>query len=390
MRWSSAISRHPNTDLALEEAITQARSGLGDGAVDWVLCFFSPEHAPAAGEVAKHLAGQFPAAVVSGCSARSCIGDGVEVEEGPSLSLTLASLPGVVLHPFHASADDLAMGVDPIAHWRRVSGVEPDEQPAFVLLGDPWSGDVEAVIRGFDAAYPGAVLVGGLASGGQQPGEDVLLHGDGALSSGLVGVALTGDVVVEAIVAQGCRPIGQPMFVTRSDQNWIFEVDGRPPFEVLNELAEQASERELQLFQTSLFVGIQMDPDQMELGRGDFLVRNVLGGDPDSGALAVGATVEDTMVVQFQLRDGETAAEDLDARLRGHANEGATGALLFSCLGRGRGMYGSSNHDSDALRRHLGDVSVSGFFCNGEIGPVQGQTFLHGYTSAFGVFRPKH
>jgi small ligand-binding sensory domain FIST len=133
-----------------------------------------------------------------------------------------------------------------------------------------------------------------------------------------------------------------------------------------------------------------MNPLRMELGRGDFLVRNLVGGDPDSGALAIGALVEETQVVQFQIRDGETAAEDLALGLSRYTAEhsGAVSALIFSCLGRGQGMYGRPNHDTDLLRRYLGDVSVSGFFCNGEIGPVEGRTFLHGYTSALGIFRP--
>jgi len=391
MRWQSAISRRAKTDLAVREAIAEARQVFGDLSADLVFCFFSPHHVAAARDVAAQLGRHFPGAVVLGCSAQSCIGGAVEVEEGPSLSLTLANLPGVSLQAFHVSAGALAaLGADS-AGWQEIAGVGPGARPAFVLLGDPFSGNTEAVIGGLEAAYPGAVQVGGLASGGQSPGESVLLLRDRVINEGFIGLALTGDVEIDTVVAQGCRPIGQPMFITRSAQNVIFEVDGRPPMTVLDELAENASERELRLFQTSLFVGLQMNPEQVELGRGDFLVRNVIGGDRETGALVVGAVVKDTQVVQFQLRDGVTAAEDLEIGLSRQADKNvqASGALLFSCLGRGRGMYGSENHDTAALQRILGDISVSGFFCNGEIGPVQGRTFLHGYTSAFGIFRPR-
>ena len=206
-----------------------------------------------------------------------------------------------------------------------------------------------------------------------------------------MGLALAGNVIIDTVVAQGCRPIGQPMFVTRSQQNVIFEIDGRPPLEILNELAADANERELGLLQTSLFIGLRMHPESVELGRGDFLIRNVVGLDRDTGALAIGAQIESTHVVQFHIRDGETAAEDLGLGLSQHrdSHPEAASALLFSCLGRGRGMYGVENHDSDAFRRIAGDVSVSGFFCNGEIGPVEGRVFLHGYTSSFGIFRPR-
>jgi small ligand-binding sensory domain FIST len=375
--------------------VSGAREQLGDASVDLVCAFVSPAHLPAVRSVAERLRSEFPGAVLLGCSARHCIGDATEVEEGPSLSVCVASLPDVELHPFHVAPASLAAAGSHPERWRETLGVDPDARPSFVLLGDPASGDAEALIRCLEAAYPGAVQVGGLASASPQPGGDVLLLADALHRQGFVGLALSGDVAIDSIVAQGCRPVGQPMFVTRCDRNVIFELDGRRPLDVLDELAQQASERELLLFQTSLFIGIQMDPAQTELGRGDFLVRNVIGGDRDSGALAVGAWIEETQVVQFQLRDGVTAAEDLELRLSRYAGaryagerRDAAGALLFSCLGRGLGMYGCESHDSAALQRFLGRVPVTGFFCNGEIGPVQGRPFLHGYTSAFGIFRP--
>ena len=390
MQWGSAASRNPHTEAATREAADGALRVLGDASVELVFVFLSRQHVPGAAAIARGIAERFPNAVTLGCSGQSCIGGAVEVETGPSLSLTLAHLPNVSLHPFRAvPAAVLQAGEDPTA-WSRIAPVPSDDVPAFVLLGDPFTGDTEKVIRGLELAHPGAVQIGGLASGATEPGGNVLLLGDRVLTEGYIGLGLTGDVAVDTVVAQGCRPIGEPMFVTRSDQNVILEVDGRPPMEVLNELVSRADERERYLFQTSLFIGVQMNPFRMELGRGDFLVRNILGGDSDSGALAIGAPVEERQVVQFQLRDGETAAEDLALGLSRYTAEhsGAVGALLFSCLGRGQGMYGRPNHDSDLLRQYLGDVSVSGFFCNGEIGPVEGRTFLHGYTSAFGIFRP--
>ena len=262
-----------------------------------------------------------------------------------------------------------------------------------MLLGEPFTGDSEAVIQGLGRGYPGCVQIGGLASGADRPGGNRLFLGSECLTEGFAGVALTGNVVVDTVVAQGCRPIGQPMFVTRCRDNLLLEVDGRPPSEVLSELYAEADARERALFQSSLFIGMQMHADKLELGRGDFLVRNLLGADPETGSLAVSVHLQETQVVQFQLRDGITASEDLEAHLGSYAEQDprteASGALLFSCLGRGRTMYGVANHDSDAFRRHLGDVPIAGFFCNGEIGPVEGRTFLHGYTSAFAIFRPR-
>ena len=200
-------------------------------------------------------------------------------------------------------------------------------------------------------------------------------------------MALDGDVVIDTVVAQGCRPIGEPMFVTRCERNFLYEVDGRSPAAVLSDLHRRASTRDKELFRSSLFLGIVMR-EQQEYQQGDFLVRNVLGLDGKTGAVAVGALLRTGMVVQFHLRDARTSAEDLDTLLGRYAGQ-PVGSLLFSCLGRGVHLYGRADHDTDLARRHFGDLPLGGFFCNGEIGPVQGTTFLHGYTSAFGLFRPR-
>jgi small ligand-binding sensory domain FIST len=183
------------------------------------------------------------------------------------------------------------------------------------------------------------------------------------------------------------------MFVTRVRDGLLVEVDGRPPLETLSALFEAADPRDRALMQSALFLGVEMHADRSTYGRGDFLVRNLVGGDLDTGALQVAAPLHEGQVVQFHLRDATTSAEDLAERLGRYARErtgcgSPRGALLFSCLGRGAGLYGRPDHDSEVFRSHLGAVPLGGFFCNGEIGPVEARTFLHGYTSAFALFRP--
>jgi small ligand-binding sensory domain FIST len=391
VNWGSAVSRASDTAEAVAAAARDARRMLGAEDVDVALIFFSPHHIAAAEVALSTLRRELPGAVIAGCSAQSCIGGGQEVEQEPSLSLTLGRTPGASFRTFHVSPEAAASAGDSPASWRAVVGVDPVEAAGFILLGDPFSGDTDRLLGGVSEAYAGRAQIGGLASGGQQPGANRLVLGDEQFKEGHVGLVLAGDIALDTVVAQGCRPIGEPMFVTRSDQNVIFEVDGRPPLEVLAEIVAGASDRELALLETSLFAGVQMNPQRAELSRGDFLVRNVVGADHEMGALAIGALLEEGRVVQFQLRDGETAAEDLRIRLADHVASHPAGvaALLFSCLGRGQFMYGVPNHDSDAVRSYLGDISVAGFFGNGEIGPVEGKSFLHGYTSAIAIFRPR-
>jgi small ligand-binding sensory domain FIST len=379
MQWVSTLSVTQRLNEAVTEVADAARAALGGVRPDLAVVFASPQHAAEYERVPELLRAQLDPAVLVGCSAGGVIGDGREVEGAPGLSVTAAVLPGVRVRPFHLS------GGAPLP-------LAPGDDSSLVLLADPMSFDTERFLRAVEAAHPASTVVGGLASGGHEPGANALFLDGAVHRAGLVGVALDGDVAIETIVAQGCRPVGDPMFVTRAEGNVLYELDGRPAIEVLHELHLRSSKEDKALFRGSLFLGLVMHADEESYRQGDFLIRNILGIDPKTGALAVGAQLHEQQVVQFHLRDARTSAEDLDALLARHkaAEAGApAGALLFSCLGRGRHLYGRPDHDTDAFRRHLGPVPLGGFFCNGEIGPVEGRTFLHGYTSSFGLFRPR-
>ena len=387
MRWASSISAAPDLARAARDTVGAIQSELGADEPDLVIAFPSYAHGAAYERAPAILREAFPDAVILGCSAQSVIGAGRELEEGPGFSLTAAVLPNVELHPF---------GIDPATLPQKqlgpeLFGVPADTHPHFILLADPFTTQTEQLVQCLDAGYPSGVKIGGLASGGQQRGENALFLGDDVRRFGLVGVALAGDVHVDAIVAQGCRPVGQPMFVTRSRENLLLELDGRAPGELLQDVYAGLSPADRALFRTSLFCGIVMREDQVEYRQGDFLIRNLIGMDDESGAIAVAADLEHAHVVQFHLRDARTSAEDLNGCLARYAaserSSAPEGALLFSCLGRGEQLYGEPEHDSRVFRQHLGTVPLGGFFCNGEIGPVHDRTYLHGYTSSFGIFR---
>ncbi|HEY8517683.1 MAG TPA: FIST N-terminal domain-containing protein [Candidatus Binatia bacterium] len=393
MRWCSTASEQPRLEDAAREAAATLRAQLDGARPDLVIAFPSDQYRADHRELSAILADELGGGLLLGCSAHSVIGGGREIEHGPALSLTAASLPDVSLTPFHVDLDALPEPDAPPEAWRRVCGVDAGVEPHFLLLADPFSFDVERLIRGLDAAFPSSKKIGGVASGGRTPGDNALLLGDRVHRSGLVGVAMAGNLELDTIVAQGCRPIGVPMFVTRCRDNVLQELDGRPALEVLQDLYESLPPADQELCRGSLFLGIEMKQAQGEYQQGDFLIRNLLGSDREEGTLIVGALLRPLQVVQFHLRDALTSAEDIERRLARYEAERGTeavrGAVLFSCLGRGVHLYGRPNHDSDVLRRHLGDVALGGFFCNGEIGPVQGTTFLHGYTSALGIFRSR-
>ncbi len=381
MKWSSAVSLHSDADAAVDEAARAVDAALDGRRPDLAIVFVSAEHGDAYDSIPQRVGEKLDPRVLIGCSAGGVIGGGREVEERAAVSLTAAVLPGVELTPLRLAGPSLPLP--------RLGAREGSH---FLLLADPFSFEAEGFLRSLDQAYPSSGKVGGLASGANQPGQNALYLDREVCRDGLVGVAFGGDIEIETIVAQGCRPIGEPMFVTGSTRNVIRGLDGRPPLEALQDLHSRLDARDQQLFRHSLFLGIVMKESREAYRQGDFLIRNIVGLDRDSGALAVGAMVHDGLIVQFHLRDAATSAADLEELLSREASierPGPEGALLFSCLGRGKHLYGTPDHDTDALRRHLGDVPLGGFFCNGEIGPVHGTTFLHGYTSAFGFFRPR-
>ena len=387
MLWTSAISTEEDLRTAFTEAVRDVQGQLGGAAADLVVLFISAHHAPAYGAVSGLLRSMFPGAQCIGCSAGGIIGAGREVEQAPALSITAAVLPGVQIIPFHLYSADLPTG------WTNQFNLASDEPPHFVLLPDPFSFDVEALAGALDRALPASTKIGGLASAAARPGMNALFLNDQTQRSGAVGVALSGNIEVDTVVAQGCRPIAHPMFVTRCQGNILYELDGEPCMRALQRTYETLSREDQQLARQSLFLGIVMEEDRQEYRRGDFLIRNIIGTDREREALALGAVLRENQVVQFHLRDAATSADDIDQLLRHYSAErsadAARGALLFSCLGRGTRLYGEPDHDSRILRRHLGDIPVGGFFCSGEIGPVKGTTFLHGYTSALGLFRSK-
>ena len=398
MKWASALSENTSLEPAIAECVAALQEQLDDVTPDLAVVFASHHYREAydaiPGLVQNRLGSLSKSPLVLGCSGGGIIGNGLEVEQRAALSITAASLPEVTLDAFHLEGDQLPdLDAGPQA-WESLLQVNAADAPQFVVLADPFSFPVQNLLLGLDFAYAPAAKIGGLASGGQQQEGNALFLGDRVHHSGAVGVALHGNIAVDTVVAQGCRPIGKPMRITQSRRNLLEGLDSETPLNVLRELFPTLSQRDQGLMRNSLFLGVVMDEFIDAPQQGDFLIRNVMGMDERSGALAIGEMLKEGQLVQFHLRDAETSAQDLTAVLERYAGDNREnrihGALLFSCLGRGQYLYGRPNHDTDIFRDKLGAVPLGGFFCNGEIGPVSGVTFLHGYTSSFGIFRPRY
>ncbi len=404
MKWASALSgkdflgaqSYGSVRELLHQCAERILFQLEGQRPDLLIIFISPHFQNEYEEIPQLLSKELSPQVLIGCSAGGLIGGGQEVEQEKAVALTAAVLPGVDIYPFHFDDQDLPdLDASP-TEWEKLMGVKSTAEPSFILLPDPFSFKIDSLVLGLDFAFPRSIKLGGLASGASEPKINALFCNRDVYREGIVGAALAGNVVVDPLVAQGCRPIGKPMHITRCARNFLLELDGKPAVQMLKEVLDHLSEHDQSLARHSLFLGIGMNEFKEEYKAGDFLIRNIIGIEPRTGSLVVGEILNSERTVQFHLRDAETSSDDLRQLLNAYKQSDgeqksaqAAGALLFSCLGRGRHLYGQSNHDSNCFRQYLGEVPLGGFFCNGEIGPVGGTTFLHGYTSSFGIFREK-
>lgn len=391
MKFASAISTQSEWEAAVAEACGQIELVFHGHQCDLVLLFVHVSFAAQAREIQESLLLGLRPRHLIGCTGAGIIGGTNEVEQKPAISVLAAELPGAGLTPFHVMQSALEEATGP-SSWHFELRLPGTETPGLILFVDPFTLQSTVLVQALAEAYPGATMVGGLASGGLKPGVNrFFLDGD-THENGAVGLGLTGAVEMRALIAQGCKPIGDPFTITRAEKNIILELAGRPPLTVLQEMLPHLSKGDQQLAQKALVLGRVINEYREEHRRGDFLIRNLIGHDPQSGALAVGDWVHPGQTVQFQVRDGACADQDLrDVLAEGKQSLSSPpqGALLFSCLGRGEGMYGVRGHDVRLLQEYFGPIPTAGFFCNGEIGPVAGGTFVHGFTSVVGLFAPK-
>lgn len=382
----AGLSSHQNGLTAVRAALDSALGPLEGHTPDLVCVFIAPQFEPEQRAMLDHVVERVGGGVVLGCLAGGVIGGSVEVEDAPAVSVWAAALPGGVVRPFRLTfqrEDEHAVieGLDEIP--------AGESDPVLVLIADGYSFPADLLLDHLNDAAPGVAVVGGMASAGLEAGRNSLYLDDDIFHDGAVGVIVTG-VGADAFVSQGCRPVGETYAVTRSEQNVIFELGGVPAMRRVEEMFAGATERDQLLMRRGLHVGQAIDELKPEQRQGDFLVRNVVGIDPASGAIAIGDMVEVGQTVQFQVRDAESARADLrvvlerDRELNG---DDIAGVLLFSCNGRGQALFGQPGHDIGAVRRAYGSVPVAGFFAAGEFGPVGQRNFLHGFTASMLVVR---
>jgi small ligand-binding sensory domain FIST len=357
--------------------------------VDLALLFTTGDFQDELAAIVDRVERTFTNAIIIGCTAEGTIGVDQELERVPSITLWAASMPDVSVRPYHIRLEDLEKATT-LDRWERLLGVSPESKPLFVALGDPFRIPIHTFIDRINEFYPGAPIVGGVASAGRKPQENRLIIRGELVREGIVGVALSGDaLMVDTVVSQGCRPIGKPFVITKAERNVIHDLGGRPALEQLHQVVTSLSGEDEKLVRQSLFVGNVINEYKSLFTRGDFLIYNIIGADRNRGSIAIAGLARVGTTIQFHVRDAASADEDLRMMLAPYSGKRIHGALLFGCNGRGTHMWPEPGHDVSVLREILGEVPVAGFFCGGEFGPIGGKNFVHGFTASIALFREK-
>jgi small ligand-binding sensory domain FIST len=376
-RYASALSLHPTPVEAVGEVAGAILEQFDGARPDLLVCFASVHHAGAFDDVMRGLRKLLEPEAAIGATMVGVAGGGVEVEDSPGLSVLAASFGAGRVDAIALETRETDDGYE-IVGW-------PDSVPArgtMIMLAEPYSFPIADFLTVCNERVPGVTVLGGMASAGMRPGMNRLALGDQVFDRGAVALLCSDDVPIRAVVSQGCRPIGMPLTVTSAERNLVNELAGQPAMARLQEIVQSATEAERELMRNGLHLGIVVDEHKLDFARGDFLVRNVLGADSRNGAIAIGDRVDVGTTVQFQVRDAESADDDL------RVLAGVTGAaaLMFTCNGRGRNLFAEPNHDAGTVEELMGPTPLAGAFCAGEIGPIGGRNFLHSFTASIAVF----
>jgi small ligand-binding sensory domain FIST len=394
--FASVLTTENDSSKALSGAVRDLSTALAGRRPDLVAAFVSHHHGGAIESLGPRLFESTGARVVIGCTGEGILGTSQEIERGAALALWAGVMPSTDLRPFTIQAVQRGEKFE----FTSMPDVRNASRSSVLLLADPFTFPASDFLERINEVLPGVPVVGGMASGGSGPGQNLLLTRDGIVESGAVGVVVEGEVEVLSVVSQGCRPVGKPFVITACKDNFILKLGGKTALQALMEMVPALSPADQALLQhRPCFIGLAIDASKSRFDRGDFLVRGMIGVEQKTGAVAVNDHgIRTGQTVQFLVRDAASAGEDLvqlmreraGSRPRDRAHPSSMGALVFSCNGRGTRMFPKPHHDIGCVQTAFEtEVPAAGFFAMGEIGPVGGRNFLHGFTASVAVFRPR-
>lgn len=418
MVFGAGLSTSPNTEIAATQACSQAGAQLGvhEGeGCDLALVFFTAQHSDEADALAAVVRKELRPRHVLGVSCETVVGGMTEAEASAGVSVLAARLPGVTFTPFVIDELPLPESMDDLTELAGAMGATPNLRLT-ILFADPFSTPIMNMIALLSRAVAKGAgeretcpIFGGMASGATGAGGNVLFLDDRVLRQGAVGLSISGPFAVSCVVSQGCRPIGSNLVVTKAKRNILLELSGKPAVVAVQEAIESLSEEERERIKGGVFLGRVINEYKGHFGRGDYLIRNIVGADQNRGALAVADILHVGQTVRLHVRDARTAHEDLTLLMDAQRlYDKPAGALLVTCNGRGKKLFGTPHHDAQLIGNAFGParggeqlakagivfeprssptIPLAGFFGAGEIGPIGSESFLHGHTACVAMFR---
>ena len=375
-------------EVVIRETAQELREGLS-GPPTFGLVFATPDYAPHISDLLElvRIYGRVP--TVAGSTGTGLVGTGHEQEEGAGFSLLFFSLPGVTATaiPFDQDMVEGSTGPD---FWRGRTHLAAAQPKAWITLVNPFTLNTEHWLKQWNEAYPKVPVFGGYAGGAAGEPEAWVFCNDRSVPGG-VALALEGNISVHGIVSQGCKPIGEPLTVTQAERNILLKLGSRPAYDVLSDVYRELSDAEREQANGHLFAGLAVSEYVDEHKRGDFLVRNILGADPNSGAVKINAVPRVGQTLQYQLRDSSVANDELRSLLGAEVVTNKLNpyaGLLCTCHGRGRALFGEANHDAGLVDEFFPGLPLTGLFAQVQIGPVGERSFAHGYTASLALFAP--
>lgn len=375
-RFASSLSEHPLATHAIGEAVGDVLDGVGPNP-DVALLFVTAPMVGVLEDLVSVVHKILQPTTLLATTAVSVMGGAREVEETPALSLWAGNIGTARPLRLTAIQQDGGWIIEGLPH-------DLTADDTVVVLADPFSFPADALLHALNEAAPGISLVGGLASAARGPGGNRVVLDQDLYSDGAVALVLDRQIATSTVVSQGCRPIGDPFTVTKSSGTLIEELGGVPALDRLEALVAAATDEERQLLAGGVHLGIVANEQRTTFERGDFVIRGVLGANKSTRAISIGDSTPLGSVVQFQVRDAATAREDL--RLLHQNSSQAEGALVFTCNGRGTYLFGEPHHDAATVHDQTDGAALAGMFCAGEIGPIGGVNYLHGFTASTLLF----
>ncbi|MBT4693041.1 MAG: hypothetical protein HOB73_06840 [Planctomycetaceae bacterium] len=385
-RFSNALITNANWSEEIEKCCQTLIEDI-EVSPDLAMVFVSPHFADEFQEIADAIQEKLQPSNMIGCVGDSIISGGREIEGDPAITIWASALPDTKIETTHlllqrVSDGGIISGTEklPIEH------ITVRQESVLIVLGEPFSFPTDLLLSQLAEDYPELRVLGGMASGFQRPGKNLVLVNGTVCCEGAAGLLIDGGVQVHSVVSQGCRPIGDRLVVTKVEQNMVLELGGKPAMKVLEELFMRLPTSDKDLMSQGFFLGRVISEYQDDYEMGDFLIRNVTGIDTERGAIVVNDYFKVGQTVQFQVRDEESASNELRQMLVKNESAEVNGGLLFTCNGRGTRLFAEPNHDAGVIKETVGDIPLAGFFAQGEIGPVGGENQVHGYTASVVLF----